>query len=118
MSFFFFKEEGGIRYLGVTGVQTCALPIAGRVGPSPYVPDADGRAPLPAWKRIDAIQDVLPPQDRDRTGAEGGTISVGEYAERLRPGTSRRVQASSSTARLPRGVSLRFAVRRSEQQRR
>ncbi len=59
-----------------------------RVAASPYVPDADGRAPLPAWKRIDAMQDVLPPQDRVRTGEEGGTISAGEYAERLRSGTS------------------------------
>src|SRR2546427_8451401 len=28
MSFFFFQAEDGIRYLTVTGVQTCALPIA------------------------------------------------------------------------------------------
>src|SRR3989449_2122765 len=27
--FFFFKEEDGIRYVAVTGVQTCALPILG-----------------------------------------------------------------------------------------
>ena len=25
--YFFFQAEGGIRYIGVTGVQTCALPI-------------------------------------------------------------------------------------------
>src|SRR3712207_8930479 len=25
--FFFFQAEDGIRYIGVTGVQTCALPI-------------------------------------------------------------------------------------------
>src|SRR2546430_11190164 len=28
--FFFLQEEGGIRYLTVTGVQRCALPIWGR----------------------------------------------------------------------------------------
>src|SRR2546430_17175367 len=28
--FFFFKAEGGIRFLTVTGVQTCALPIYNR----------------------------------------------------------------------------------------
>src|SRR2546430_11925673 len=28
--FFFFKAEDGIRYLTVTGFQTCALPICGR----------------------------------------------------------------------------------------
>src|SRR3712207_6149249 len=27
LSFFFFQAEDGIRYIGVTGVQTCALPI-------------------------------------------------------------------------------------------
>src|SRR2546430_4653774 len=27
--FFFFQAEDGIRYLTVTGVQTCALPISG-----------------------------------------------------------------------------------------
>src|SRR3712207_7491684 len=43
MAFFFFQAEDGIRDIGVTGVQTCALPIcdtafllmpAGRLGPS------------------------------------------------------------------------------------
>src|SRR5256886_12134697 len=29
-SFFFFQAEDGIRYLTVTGVQTCALPICSR----------------------------------------------------------------------------------------
>src|SRR2546430_2808709 len=29
VSFFFFQAEDGIRYLTVTGVQTCALPISG-----------------------------------------------------------------------------------------
>src|SRR3712207_6859232 len=30
-SFFFFQAEDGIRDIGVTGVQTCALPISRRV---------------------------------------------------------------------------------------
>src|SRR3712207_6939304 len=30
MLFFFFQAEDGIRDIGVTGVQTCALPISGR----------------------------------------------------------------------------------------
>src|SRR3712207_9169097 len=30
MCFFFFQAEDGIRYIGVTGVQTCALPISTR----------------------------------------------------------------------------------------
>src|SRR5216683_7310649 len=32
--FFFFQAEDGIRYLIVTGVQTCALPISKRLGSS------------------------------------------------------------------------------------
>src|SRR3712207_7888354 len=32
MIFFFFQAEDGIRDIGVTGVQTCALPISGRDG--------------------------------------------------------------------------------------
>src|SRR3712207_7747403 len=35
MDFFFFQAEDGIRDIGVTGVQTCALPICmGRAGES------------------------------------------------------------------------------------
>src|SRR3712207_8355625 len=33
-SFFFFQAEDGIRDIGVTGVQTCALPISGTVDPA------------------------------------------------------------------------------------
>src|SRR3712207_8331582 len=32
--FFFFKAEDGIRDIGVTGVQTCALPIFARHAPT------------------------------------------------------------------------------------
>src|SRR5215217_2044093 len=32
--FFFFQAEDGIRDIGVTGVQTCALPILGPSGPT------------------------------------------------------------------------------------
>src|SRR2546430_16046753 len=56
---FFFQAEDGIRDLTVTGVQTCALPIAGRAGiatehnsgfplppsPVPLPPDAEGGCP-------------------------------------------------------------------------
>src|SRR3712207_8816473 len=48
--FFFFQAEDGIRDIGVTGVQTCALPI--------YIQDADGLhgllkrvKPLYTWLR-------------------------------------------------------------------
>ncbi|MEP6626206.1 MAG: pyridoxamine 5'-phosphate oxidase family protein, partial [Acidimicrobiia bacterium] len=51
--------------------------------PSTYVPDEDGKAPLPGWKRIDLLQDVLPERFRNLAEASGGTITVGEYAARL-----------------------------------
>src|SRR5947209_4707516 len=35
MNFFFFQAEDGIRDIGVTGVQTCALPIYVPAGPPP-----------------------------------------------------------------------------------
>src|SRR6266511_5167422 len=42
LSFFFFQAEDGIRDFHVTGVQTCALPISGRLllrgGRGPAVP--------------------------------------------------------------------------------
>src|SRR2546430_6809627 len=42
--FFFFQAEDGIRYLTVTGVQTCALPIFAPFG-------ADARAAVPLFGR-------------------------------------------------------------------
>ncbi len=57
-----------------------------RIENSPYVPGPDGKQPLPAWKRIDAFQDALPPRDHGRAEAEGGTIDGAEYAERMRTG--------------------------------
>src|SRR3712207_5550418 len=41
--FFFFQAEDGIRDIGVTGVQTCALPILSRAGRGPPAPSRPGR---------------------------------------------------------------------------
>lgn len=59
-----------------------------RVSASQYVPDADGTAPYPAWKRIDMVQDVLVPQDRGRADDEGGVISFDGYVGKLLAGES------------------------------
>lgn len=59
-----------------------------RVESSPYVPGENGEQPLPSWKRIDGLQDVLPDDDRARVADEGGTIAEHEYAEKLITGTS------------------------------
>ncbi len=59
-----------------------------RVAASPYVPDAAGAQPYPCWKRIDFVQDVLPPHDQGRAEREGGLITVDEYGARLAAGES------------------------------
>lgn len=59
-----------------------------RVSTSPYVPDSEGQSPYPAWKRIDLMQDVLRPVDQGRAEAEGGEISMDEYAVKLIEGQS------------------------------
>jgi len=46
---------------------------------SPHVPDASGRQPFPAWKRIDVIADSLSDRDQNRVAAAGGTIPVAAY---------------------------------------
>jgi len=59
-----------------------------RVETSPYVPDEDGDQPYPAWKRIDVLQDHLPPNDTDGAEAAGGVISQDEYGAKLMTGES------------------------------
>lgn len=54
--------------------------------PASHVPDASGRAPLAEWKKIDLLQGVLPERFRNLADAEGGTISVDEYNEKVRKG--------------------------------
>lgn len=41
---------------------------------------------MPAWKRIDAIQEVLPACDQGRAEAEGGLISLEDYEGLVRAG--------------------------------
>jgi len=52
-----------------------------RIETSKYTPQPDFEAPLtPQWKRIDAIQDVLPARDAE-IGQRLGTITAEEYGE-------------------------------------
>jgi uncharacterized protein YndB with AHSA1/START domain/predicted pyridoxine 5'-phosphate oxidase superfamily flavin-nucleotide-binding protein len=58
-----------------------------RIASSKYVPQAGCQAPLPAWKRVDLVQDALPDRDRAAVVALGqGVITPEEYAERLKRG--------------------------------
>jgi uncharacterized protein len=59
-----------------------------RIESSRYVPDVNGAAPLPAWKRIDFVQGVLPPKDIGRADEEGGQITIDQYSEKLARGES------------------------------
>lgn len=59
-----------------------------RVSTSPYVPNATGAAPIPSWKRIDAVQDALPPKDAGRARDAGGVITIEEYGDKLVAGES------------------------------
>jgi uncharacterized protein len=59
-----------------------------RIETSPYVPDASGQTPYPAWKRIDFVQDALRPGDQGRAEAAGGLINMEEYGAKLAAGQS------------------------------
>jgi predicted pyridoxine 5'-phosphate oxidase superfamily flavin-nucleotide-binding protein len=57
-----------------------------KVAASPYVPKADASAPFAQWKRIDLLQDVLPPRDQGKLEGVGGTITFEDYAGKLARG--------------------------------
>jgi len=46
---------------------------------SHYVPGQKEKTPLAGWKRIDLMQDVLPPKDHGRPEKEGGVITMEEW---------------------------------------
>ncbi len=53
---------------------------------SKYVPDANGDAPLPGWKKIDALQPFLPTRFQGIAEAENDLITTDEYERRLANG--------------------------------
>jgi len=50
-----------------------------KLEPSSYVPRQDCETPVPDWKRLDDVQDVLRPRDRDKVETLGSTIPRAEY---------------------------------------
>jgi uncharacterized protein len=46
---------------------------------SPHVPDASGRQPFPAWKRLDLFTGSLSEQDQRKVAAAGGPIPPDAY---------------------------------------
>jgi uncharacterized protein len=53
---------------------------------SRYVPRMGCDTPLAVWKRIDSVQDVLPPKDEGRTEQSGGEITLEDYYDKLTKG--------------------------------
>ncbi len=48
---------------------------------SKSVPELGKNTPLAAWKRVDLVQDVLPPKDAGRPEKEGGIVTIEEWME-------------------------------------
>ncbi|HWH81768.1 MAG TPA: pyridoxamine 5'-phosphate oxidase family protein [Burkholderiaceae bacterium] len=56
------------------------IPRLQRIEASRYVPDpSTGAQPIAGWKRIDAIQPVLPARDQGQAETVGGLISMDEW---------------------------------------
>jgi uncharacterized protein len=56
-----------------------------RVGQSKYVPVAEKETPLASWKRLDLVQDVIPPCERAQAEKEG-ILSLPEYENKVASG--------------------------------
>ena len=61
------------------------IPKMEKVRDSRYVPRADCDTPLAEWKRIDLLQDVLPPADLAKAQAKG-TIDIMEWIGKIQAG--------------------------------
>lgn len=57
-----------------------------RVAASPYVPDAEGNAPVPGWKKIEEMKPFLRPSDQERIAESGESLTIEEYNELLERG--------------------------------
>lgn len=56
------------------------IPKMQRIEGSRYVPDSTtGAQPIPGWKRIDAIQPVLPRRDQNMADTVGGLITMDQW---------------------------------------
>jgi uncharacterized protein len=53
---------------------------------SRYLPDAEGSAPMPGWKRLDVVQEAITPADKARVPLAGGVIDQAAYGELIAKG--------------------------------
>lgn len=61
------------------------IPKYEKVRDSRYVPRAECETPLAEWKRVDLLQDVLPPDDLAKAQAKG-TIDIMEWVGKIQSG--------------------------------
>src|SRR5438445_6206224 len=85
--FFFFQAEDGIRDIGVTGVQTCALPISGRRGAR----DRGAARRVALWRRDRAAAVVPAGVVRRAARVDGGRVRQGGRAGAQTRSEERRV---------------------------
>lgn len=57
-----------------------------RIGQSRYVPKVERQTPLPVWKRLDAVQDVIDAEEKAKVALDGGIITMEEYVVLLQKG--------------------------------
>jgi uncharacterized protein len=63
------------------------IPRMTRTAPSRYIPDAKtGEQAIPGWKRIDAIQGVLPARDQNKAASVGGLVTMDEWGQMVAEG--------------------------------
>ena len=62
------------------------IPKFKKIESSRYVPKITVETPLAEWKRIDAVQDVLPGYDVGRPEKAGGIITMEQWGEMLQKG--------------------------------
>src|SRR3712207_8520493 len=77
---FFLQAEDGIRDIGVTGVQTCALPIYGFASGGGELPDVKVARPVtvPLQDRLDGVCVVHATVEADRKSVvQGKSVDLG-----------------------------------------
>jgi uncharacterized protein len=57
-----------------------------KLSTSSSVPGIEEETPFAMWKRLDAVQDVLPQKDQGRTELEGGLLTMEQYGKQVAKG--------------------------------
>ncbi|MGD9897302.1 MAG: pyridoxamine 5'-phosphate oxidase family protein [Candidatus Methylacidiphilaceae bacterium] len=57
-----------------------------KLGSSKYLPASGRETPVPAWKRIDVVQEALPARDQGKAQNFGGEITLEAYAQLVAKG--------------------------------